>query len=144
MIDLRQAIVDEAVTWLRTPWHHQGRVKGAGIDCGMFLLEVFEAVGLIPHIVPPHYGVDFMMHRQIEWFLETVAVYADEIEEVDILPGDVLLYKHGRIFSHGAIVEVWPRIVHASVPDRGVCYGDASKEPLKSKEKKIFRHRALA
>lgn len=28
-----QDIVNEARTWLGTPFHHQGRAKGAGVDC---------------------------------------------------------------------------------------------------------------
>ena len=29
----RQAIIDETVTWLRTPYHHMAAIKGAGVDC---------------------------------------------------------------------------------------------------------------
>lgn len=25
--------VTEALTWLGTPYHHQGRIKGVGVDC---------------------------------------------------------------------------------------------------------------
>ena len=28
-----QLAVAEALTWLGTPYHHQGRVKGVGVDC---------------------------------------------------------------------------------------------------------------
>lgn len=33
--------VAEAITWLGTPYHHQGRVKGVGVDCGTLLCEVY-------------------------------------------------------------------------------------------------------
>ena len=33
--------VDEALTWLGTSYHHQGRVKGMGVDCGALVCEVY-------------------------------------------------------------------------------------------------------
>ena len=30
----RENLVAEALTWLGTPYHHAGRVKGGGTDCG--------------------------------------------------------------------------------------------------------------
>ena len=47
-MDLRQRIVEEARSWLGTPYHHQAMVKGAGVDCAMILVAVYRAVGLIP------------------------------------------------------------------------------------------------
>jgi hypothetical protein len=51
----RAAVIGEAETWLLTPYHHMGRVKGGGTDCLMLLAEVYEAVGLVPHIDIPFY-----------------------------------------------------------------------------------------
>jgi len=31
----RLAVTEEARVWLGTPYHHMGRVKGAGTDCLM-------------------------------------------------------------------------------------------------------------
>lgn len=138
-IEIRKAIIDEAITWIRTPWHHEARVKGAGVDCGMFLLEIYEKVGLIPHIQPDHYNMDFMMHHSEEWFMETILKYADEITEEPFLPGDAMLFRQGRIYSHGAIILDWPRIIHASASDKCVTYGDVNMYPLAGKKRKIFR-----
>ena len=33
-------VVRMARTWLGTPYHHQGRVKGAGVDCGGLVIGV--------------------------------------------------------------------------------------------------------
>jgi hypothetical protein len=78
--EARRKIVDEALSWRGTPWHHEARVKGGGVDCGMLLLEVFEKAGLIPHIQPAHYGPDFMLHKGDEWFALYVLKYADEVK----------------------------------------------------------------
>jgi len=37
-----------AHAWLRTPYHHMGRVKGAGVDYAMLLAEVYSEAGRVP------------------------------------------------------------------------------------------------
>ena len=49
-----------------------GRVKGAGVDCAMFPLEVYREAGLIGHIEIPYYPPDWMLHRSEEIFLRIV------------------------------------------------------------------------
>ena len=44
----RERLVAEALSWLGTPYHHAGRIKGGGTDCGMLILQTFINVGLIP------------------------------------------------------------------------------------------------
>jgi len=140
---LRAKIIEEAKTWLGTPWHHEARVKGAGVDCGMLILAVYEKLGLIPHVDPPHYGPDFMLHRSDEWYTEIILIFGDEILTEPYLPGDAAVFKHGRIYSHGGIIVDWPIIIHASAPERCVLYGDASQVPISAWPKRIFRHKEL-
>ena len=68
--DFRRLVVTEAASWLRTPYHHMGRVKGGGVDCLMLLAEVYEAVGVIPHVEIPFYPPDWHLHRGVERYLE--------------------------------------------------------------------------
>ncbi len=35
MNNIRENIVNEAMQWIRTPWHHQANIKGVGVDCAM-------------------------------------------------------------------------------------------------------------
>ena len=107
----QQAVVEEARSWLRTPYCHQGRVKGAGIDCAMILADVYHAVGLIPYIDPRPYPPDWHMHKSDERYLGWVHQYADRVQTPE--PGDVVLYKYGRCVSHGGIVIDWPTIIHS-------------------------------
>jgi hypothetical protein len=136
----RNAVIAEAVTWIRTPFHHEARVKGAGVDCGNFLIGVYGAVGLPVPAKIDHYPRDFMLHRDREWFLEIVLQFADEITRDEVLPGDAVIFKHGRSYSHGAIVTAWPRIIHAAYP-KGVTYGDANLDP---RPRRFFRHKEIA
>lgn len=137
----RARVLAEAATWLKTPYHHRGRVKGAGADCGTFLAEVFQAAGIVPPIEPGHYPMDWALHKagpKNERYLAHVTAHAREISPELVAPGDVVVWRYGRTFSHGAIVVAWPRIIHAVNPG-GVVYGNAEVErDLARRERKAF------
>jgi cell wall-associated NlpC family hydrolase len=135
--EARTRIVEEARSWLCTPFHHEGRVKGikGGVDCAMLVAEVYERASLVPRIQPEHYPQQWHLHRDQEKFLGWIEKYA--YETAAPLPGDVALFHIGRTWSHGGIVVAWPLIIHAWF---GTCveYNDASKEPLAHYEVKFF------
>lgn len=111
----RQAVVAEALTWLGTPYHHHGRIKGVGVDCAMLLAEVFAACGLVPRVEPGMYPHDWHLHRTEELFAGWVErVGARTVERPRL--GDIGLFHFGHTWSHGAVVvadgEV-PMLVHA-------------------------------
>lgn len=138
--DLHQAAVAEALTWLGTPWHHEGGVKGAGVDCAMLLVRVFGTVGLIPDIDPRPYPIDHMLHSPDERFLGWLQRYATEVVNVTTpRPGDVIIYKVGRCFSHAAIVTQWPCVVHAFRDERGVVLSRFDVGRLASRTYKVMR-----
>jgi cell wall-associated NlpC family hydrolase len=124
----RSLVVAEAETWLRTPYHHMGRVKGAGTDCLMLLAEVYEAAGVVAHVDVPFYPPDWNLHREAERYLEGLMSFAREIDGPP-KRGDVAIFKFGRCFAHGVIVVCWPRLIHAWC-DAGVVYADADQPPL--------------
>ncbi len=136
MASRRAAIVAEAERWLGTPFHHQGRVKRAGVDCAMLLAEVFERCGCVPHVEAGYYPPDWHMHRDAERYLEKLLPYASEIAGPPE-PGDVAVFRFGRTFSHGAIAVAWPRLIHAYW-QQGVVRGDASLYPLAGREVRFF------
>ncbi len=107
----REAVVAEAMTWLRTPYHHMARVKGGGVDCATLLLEVYHAVGLIPKINVGFYPPDWHFHRNDERYLDWVRHYARRTDNPR--PGDIALFRFGRCVSHGAIVTGWPGLIHS-------------------------------
>lgn len=122
----RAALVAEALSWLGTPFHHQGRIKGAGVDCGMLVAEVYEQAGLTAHVETPEYDLNWNRGGAEEIYLSVVI---DRLHEVDSpKPGDVVLFQMGRNFAHGAIVVEWPTIVHAS--RRGVELGNVEQDGL--------------
>src|SRR5262245_52340350 len=132
----RTRVIAEAEAWLRTPYHHMGRVKGAGTDCLMLLAEVFEAAGVIPRVEVPFYPRDWHLHRDAERYLNGLMCYASEITGPP-QPGDIALFKFGRCFAHGVIVVSWPRLIHAWW-NTGAIYGDADQPPLIDRPVRIF------
>lgn len=123
----RAEVVAEARTWLRTPWHHEARVKGHGVDCANFLIGVYAACGLVAEFTPEQYPPDWMLHRSEEKFERYLLQYTNPVAEA--LPGDIAMFKFGRTKSHGAIVGAWPTIVHAYYDERMVVLTDVSTSP---------------
>jgi cell wall-associated NlpC family hydrolase len=120
----RDEVLREAYTWLATPYHHQGRVKGAGVDCAMLLIEVYHHCGLIPDIDPTPYPPDWHFHQDEERYLGWVKQYA---QPVDVpAPGDIAVFQFGRCVSHGAIVVAWPLIIHSYL-NEGCVLADATQ-----------------
>ena len=135
MID---AIIAEAMSWERTPFHHKAMIKSVGVDCAHVLLGVYSAVGLVPVFSVDDYPPDWHLHQGEERFLEVIKQYADEVD--DPQHGDVVMFKFGRCCSHGAIVIEWPRIIHAYY-GQGVVQADANEAHLKSRIHSFWRVR---
>lgn len=119
----RARLVAEARAWLRTPYHHMGRVKGAGVDCATLLAEVYARAGVLPQVEVPFYPPDWHLHRDSERYLDFVLRHAIETSR-EPRPGDLALWRFGRCFSHGAIVIDWPLVIHAYA-GRGCVLEDA-------------------
>jgi hypothetical protein len=83
----RRAIVREARSWVRTPYHPQGDIKGIGVDCGMLLVRVFVDTGLCAPFDPRPYADDWYLHRAEERYLGFIFDRAKEVAAP--LPGDV-------------------------------------------------------
>lgn len=136
-LSLRQAIISEAETWLDTPFHHEARLKNVGVDCGQLLIAVYSTCGFVPQDFKiDHYSPDFALHRDREWYLELVESFGYQVSVP--LPGDAVLFKWGRIFSHGGIVVEWPNIIHAWAICEKVLRFDATRNPLAEKERRFY------
>ena len=130
MIILRESVGEIARSWIGTPYHHMGRIKGVGVDCAMFPIEVYREAGLIGDVVVPFYPPDWHLHRSDEIYLRIVQKLASELRSFEApQPGDFVLYHFGRTWSHGAIVLEWPLIVHAVV-QHGVILSDGEKDGM--------------
>ena len=134
-----------AKEWLGTPYHHHARVKHAGADCAMFPLAVYQECGVVPREYrPPQYSVQWHLHRSEELYLNEIEKFVSEIQTPP-QPGDFIVFRFGRTFSHGAIVVEWPTVIHSYIP-HGVLLSDALRDgELLGREYKSFEvHPAVA
>ena len=133
--NIRAQVVAEAHTWIGTPYHHHGRIKGVGVDCAQLLCAVYEACGLVDHVDTGFYPVDWHLHRSQELFVQTLAPHAEQQPAgTPAQPGDVFVFKYGRTFSHGAIyvgqdTDGGGLLVHSYI-GRGVILSGLFDEPL--------------
>ena len=100
-------------------------------------LAVYRSVLSLPIIDLPKYLMQWHLHRGEEMYLKYVLdLGAKEVVRPE--PGDFALWRMGRLFSHGAIVLEWPRVIHAVNPF-GVVISDASTDGrLMRKERRFF------
>ena len=118
-------VVAEAQRWLRTPWRHNARVLGAGVDCAQLAIACYQAAGIAVELDVGRYSRDWMLHRSEEVFLCLVRQHLPAVEAP--VRGGLAVWKFGRCFSHCAVIIEWPRIIHAHRPERMVCWGDGEK-----------------
>ena len=142
--ETRAAIVAEALTWEGTPYLSHCRIKGVGTDCAQLPASIFAEVGIIPPLNPT-YTDDWMMHRDEEKFLDFVLPHAREIDEADLQPGDLVIWKFGRTFSHSAIVLDYPTVLHAVIKGGAVIRADMTQDvDLIDRPRKCFSVFAVA
>ena len=99
----RLRLIEEARTWIGTPYRSEGRVKGAGCDCGTFLLGVLENARILPHIDIPHYPEDIACHCATPKYLMKIEEYCRKVDNNDRKPGDILVYRFsGSMVPHHA------------------------------------------
>jgi cell wall-associated NlpC family hydrolase len=132
----RAAVAVEARRWIGTPYHHHGRVLGAGVDCVQLLCAVFEACGLAQRIDCGDYAWDWHQHQNAELYLQGLLQRgAVEVAAPDV--GDVALFRFGRTWSHGGLVVDGGQIVHAYL-GRGVIATRMDEEPLARRKVRFF------
>ena len=105
-----QDVVAEARRWLGTPWRHQARLRGVGVDCGGLVVCVAQALGLPVQDHAPGYArlPDGVSLRAC---VESQCTRIPELE-----PGAVLLMRWADAPQHLAIVSTLPErfgIIHA-------------------------------
>lgn len=134
----RAAIVAEAMSWLGTPYHHHADIKGAGVDCAMLLVRVYQACGLTPLDFDPRpYSQQWHLHRSEELYLEWLQV-AGAVQTHAPQAGDVAIWRFGRTYSHAAILIDSTQVVHALQESGAVTINRLTDAPLANRECKFY------
>jgi cell wall-associated NlpC family hydrolase len=116
---IRDKIIEEARSWLYTPYHHQAAVKGIGVDCAYFIGAIAENVGLIDKFYVEPYSIEWHMHNPEEKMLQIIEGFG-AVKVENYKPGDILVFKYGRSCSHLAILLPDNFIIHASIKHKMV------------------------
>lgn len=139
-VEIREAILEEAKSWLGTPFHDDARIKGVGVDCAQFVAACYLASGAVDHFEIPHYTSQWFLHNDEEKLRDFVLRFGKQIDEEAVKPGDLVLFKIGRAFGHAAIIVDWPNmIIHAHMLSRMVTFAKPMELDLRIvKEKQFF------
>jgi len=130
----RDIVVNEALSWLHTPYRYGACMKGRGVDCARLILTCFKKADKIPKgYEPPHQHRDWIMGKNIdpETFTRCLLLFAKRISTDLIQKGDVLSFKYIGIESHLGIVVDNENFIHAVT---GKC---VMIHPIKTFRKKI-------
>lgn len=113
----RADIIREARTWLKTPYRHQGRLKGIACDCAGLIIKVPVACGLYTSGFDIDGYSRFPDPPLMKQFLDR---YMDRVTPAEPSGGDVLWLRPRRIPQHCAIYTFEGTIIHAIDLQRGV------------------------
>ena len=92
--------IAELREWVGTPWHHQGRAKGAGADCIGLVIGAAHALKLTTFDIFTYPAVPH--DRVLETELRKTPLVR-EIPEAEIQPGDLEIYTLYRLPQHVAV-----------------------------------------
>lgn len=135
----RAAVVREALSWVGTPYHHEADVKGSGVDCGMLLVRCFVDTGIVEPFDPRPYAKDWHLHQTEERYLGFVLSRSTERAPNEAPEaGDVIVWRHGRCFSHGGIITAFPSFIHAYANARMVLHDTLNGTVFAEKPYRIF------
>jgi cell wall-associated NlpC family hydrolase len=111
----RAAFVNEALSWVGTPFLDCGDVKGpnGAVDCAMLLVRAAVDTGCVAPFDPRPYSPRWHLHRSEELFLGWITGRLGAREVAEPRVGDVILWQFGRCFSHGAVLVNAAEVCHA-------------------------------
>ncbi|MDE6669993.1 MAG: C40 family peptidase [Muribaculaceae bacterium] len=108
----QQELVDEAMTWLGTPYKYSWQIKGKGTDCSGMVVEVYG-----------HIGVDGLPRNSAKQ-----AEYCRNLKAKDVEVGDLVFFATGKDphkISHVGIMLDKDNFIHAST-SKGVVISQIS------------------
>lgn len=101
----QKRIVDEARSWIGTPFYPHGRTKGVGVDCVQLAREVYTACGMVDPTEFESYkmadGETLAASKVLRWLYGHVAEF---VPTDGPLPGRLVTLKVGRVTHHVGIV----------------------------------------
>lgn len=126
----KQEIAATAESWEGTPFHHQGRAKGVGVDCIGLIVGICKDLDLKSGNHDPVNGRHISLHEYDDpsysanpnptQLFKTLNVFCDPISPDELDVGDVILFTMDRWPQHvGIVTSITAQgtfFIHASQP----------------------------
>jgi NlpC/P60 family putative phage cell wall peptidase len=116
MMDRASLIIDEAKSWLGTPYKHQSRLKGIGCDCVGLVAGVWEAIHGKPlPLQMPNYSPTWNDHRKDDPLVLETEKVLERVSQFEVAPGDVVVFRmHPQMAAKHCGILVSPtQFIHA-------------------------------
>lgn len=147
--DQQVLLIAVARSWIGTPFDKGQAVRGVGVDCVRLAAEIYLRLGVISEFDPPPYHLDGGNHLDRSQVLEYLQAHGDfhpvpgwwsqrPAEQWDVLPGDLLVMKIGRVEHHVGVVIDPPRFVHA-LASHGVIESTFMDPTYRSRVTAVYR-----
>lgn len=107
MSEIQNEIVTQARTWLRTPFHHQARLKGKGCDCLGLIVGVVDELGLKDSAgmkLAAYDEVTYSKEPDGAYLIQKLTGILTEVPIADARAGDLALFKVRENPQHLAIL----------------------------------------
>ena len=113
--NIASAVLAEALTWIGTPYRHQGRRKGVGCDCLGLVIGVWTAVYGAAPAEPGPYSADWAEAGSEDSLLGAARNWFREKPTTEAVPGDLLLFRWRQNLpaKHAGILTDKYRFLHA-------------------------------
>lgn len=129
-------IVAAARSWLYTPFHHQGRLKGVGVDCLGVILGVAHELKITDFDVKGYGRIP--SGKQIE---EGLALHCNRVHISEMRNGDIILFRFDKEPQHLAF-KTDVGILH-SYQSVGECVETSMDESWQRRLVSVWRFKGL-
>lgn len=110
MNDITQTLVTAARACIGTPFYHQGRIAGIGLDCIGLVIHAVKQIG-----IPVNDQTDYGREPEGERLHTALIAHGFELVN-DIVAGDVLLFRFNGEPQHVGLAVSRDAMVHAYAP----------------------------
>lgn len=107
----QQQIVDEARSWIGTPYHHRASLRGVGVDCIGLLIGVCQTMQRIP---PGWELPQYENFGEADKLLSTLQTYFPAVDIAEFAPGDILVFTVMGVPCHVGIAGGPNQVIHAA------------------------------
>ena len=125
--DWRAIILEEANSWIGTPYRPRAAVRSKGVDCVRYIYTVLQPFGFFENLELPDYRISDGYNSPDFRYLENLRNFFPVVTEPEI--SDILLFKYGDSWNHAGFYSGKNQYVHAEIR-RGVVESEVDRKAI--------------